>query len=77
MCLMYKKHYRVVEEIYQEAARDPEIGLEPEQIIDDFTGGTTPMSVGIALACQARGPMQYTYGGTRLAASMPILVDFW
>lgn len=68
--------YQKANEIYQEAEADPECPLKPEQIIVDFTGGTTPMSSGLALACSQISPMQYIYGG-RLSdvIAAPMLID--
>jgi len=68
--------YKKVNEIYTEAEEDPNTPLKPEQIIVDFTGGTTPMSSGLALACSSVSPMQYIYGG-RLSdtISRPMLID--
>jgi len=69
--------YRKVKAIYNEAKKDTDFPLDPKQIMADFTGGTTPMSVGLALACvQQKGTMQYTYGGgLRHAVSTPTSVD--
>jgi hypothetical protein len=67
--------FEQVRAIYQEAA-DPSIALLPEQIIADFTGGTSPMSAGMLLAAHDRGPMQYILGGTGPLASIPVLVEF-
>lgn len=66
----------VVRRIYLEEARKPGIELTPEQIIADFTGGTTPMSVGMVLACQDRWPMQYMRGRQGEIASTPVFVRF-
>lgn len=66
--------HRLVHSIYTEEAR--EHGLEPEQVIADFTGGTKPMSAGMALACQDRWPMQYMTGGKDPIASIPISEPF-
>lgn len=68
--------YAVVRHIYREAQEDVTINLTPEQIIGDFTGATTPMSVGMALACKGEGPMQYIQGGKSEIASMPTLIAF-
>jgi len=52
-------------------------GLSQETLIFDFTGGTSPMSAGMVLACSSEGwPMQYYYGGRADIASTPILVHF-
>jgi len=65
--------YKVVQAIYVEAqtGADP---LQAQEIIGDFTGGTTPMSAGVTLACHGNGPMQYIQGGTEKFASVPIWV---
>lgn len=68
--------YDLVRRIYQKEAVQPEIGLQPEQIIADCTGGTTLMSVGMALACRDRWPMQYMIGRTGEIAPTPVLVRF-
>lgn len=48
--------------------------LRPDQIIADFTGGTSPMSVGLALACHQRSPLEYIYGGKiKEIASVPVM----
>lgn len=53
--------YNAVGQIYTQEAVD--LGLNPAEIIADYTGGTKPMSVGMALAA-ASGPypMQFTSG---------------
>ena len=55
-------------------ADQPASTLRPDQIIADFTGGTSPMSVGLALACYERSPLEYIYGGKlKEIASVPVL----
>jgi hypothetical protein len=66
--------YDVIRQIYTKDAT--EYGLSTDQIIADFTGGTKPMSVGMALACRSRWPMQYTTGGREDIASVPVKVRF-
>jgi hypothetical protein len=68
--------HNMVRRIYLEEAHKPGIELTPEQVIADFTGGTTPMSVGMVLACQDRWPMQYMRGRKDEIASTPVLVRF-
>jgi hypothetical protein len=52
-----------------------DVPLRPDQIIADFTGGTSPMSVGLALACHQRSPLEYIYGGkVKEIASVPVMV---
>ncbi len=68
--------FATVRLIYREAQEDENIHLTPAQIIADFTGATTPMSVGMALACKDLGPMQYIQGGKNDIASIPTLVAF-
>jgi hypothetical protein len=66
--------YRTVRRIYEhEAGQD---GLAPEQVIADFTGGTTPMSAGMVLACRDRWPMQYMFGRPDEIVSTPKRVRF-
>jgi len=66
--------YETVREIYEQRVIDA--GLEPSQVITDFTGGTAPMSAGAALACGGEYPMQY-YTGRKLGiASTPMWVRF-
>ena len=66
--------YDLVRRIYAEA--EEATGLAPKDIISDFTGGVKPMSVGMALACAKRYPMQYMYGGKPDIASLPRRVVF-
>jgi hypothetical protein len=68
--------YDTVRRIYLQEAVQPEINLTPEQIIADFTGATSPMSVGMALACRDRWPMEYMIGRTGEIASTPVFVRF-
>lgn len=65
--------FALVRTIHAEAAA-LEHPLQPSQIMADFTGGTTPMSAGVVLACNGVSPMQYIQGGTDKIASMPVLV---
>lgn len=66
--------YRVIENIYlKELAAE---GLQPEEVIADFTGGVKPMSAGVVLLCGMRLPMQYMYGHNPKVASEPVLVRF-
>lgn len=64
--------YDVVQQIYEKLV--PAVGLSEQQVIADITGGTSPMSAGMALACGDRRPMQYMYG--RKVASVPRLIKF-
>lgn len=51
--------YRAVEHIYTTAV--PRVGLRPDQVIADLTGGRVPMTGGMILACATRDwAMQYT-----------------
>lgn len=69
--------YEVVNEIYSKALQDRVNPLRADQIIADFTGGTSPMSAGIVLAGTRRKPLQYIYGGQGTGAtSLPIWVEF-
>lgn len=61
--------YEVAKEIYAEAVNKYQ--LSPDNILADFTGGTTPMSVGLALAAQDH-PMQYMYGGRKSIETEPV-----
>ena len=63
--------YKIVRHIYENEAR--KYNLMPEEILADFTGGTTPMSVGLALAAEQH-PMQYMYGGRADIKSEPISI---
>ena len=75
--------YDTVQKIYNEEIYDDEhreLGLEPDQVIADFTGGTAPMTAGLVLACGKYRPMQYTTGrkveyGPPIR-SLPLLVQF-
>ncbi len=50
--------FHVTTRILQEEA--PRFGLQPDDIVADITGGTKPMSVGVALACmQSERALQY------------------
>jgi len=66
--------YETVREIYEKKVR--EAGLEPSQVITDFTGGTAPMSAGAALACGDEYPMQYYTGRKPGIVSTPMWVRF-
>lgn len=44
--------YRAVDRVYQEGLA--EVGLSPEQVVADITGGLKPMTTGMALACLLR-----------------------
>lgn len=66
--------YDLVRNIYAEA--ETKTGLQPEQIISDFTGSVKPMSVGMVLACGDRYPLQYMYGGKKPMASVPRQIEF-
>ncbi len=71
--------YDVVQEIYNKELYTDEfrgLGLAPERVIADFTGGTAPMTAGMVLACGKDRPMQYTVGRKEGIASMPQLVRF-
>ena len=61
--------YDVARGIYEEAV--DRYQLNPDSILADFTGGTTPMSVGLALAAQDY-PMQYMYGGQKAIETEPV-----
>ncbi len=66
--------YNVVQQIYAtEAAANK---LSPEKVLADLTGGTKPISIGMALATQNRYPVQYVYGGKPDIKSEPILPHF-
>ncbi len=64
--------YEVVQKIYE--ALVPAEGLSEQDVIADITGGTSPMSAGMALACGDRRPMQYMYG--RKVATVARLIRF-
>jgi len=50
--------YNAVVRIFEEEA--PALGLKPDAIIGDITGGLKPMTAGMALACLAKNrDMQY------------------
>ncbi len=67
--------YLLVRRIYAEEAA--EHGLDADQIIADFTGGTKPMTAGMVLACrEGRWPMQYMSGREGEIVSTPMLVRF-
>ncbi len=70
--------YEVVRRVYETEA--PKAGLAEEDVIADVTGGTSPMSIGMALACGERRSMEYMYGqpyrGEKTIASVPRLVEF-
>lgn len=66
--------YDTVREIYEKKV--PEAGLEPSQVITDFTGGTAPMSAGAVLACGDEYPMQYYTGRQPGIHSTPLGVQF-
>lgn len=75
--------YDAVQRIYSESIYDGEFreyGLAPDRVIADFTGGSAPMTAGMALACGRDRPMQYTTGrrarGEAEIASIPLLVEF-
>ena len=61
--------YDLVRRIYAEA--ETTANLAPHDIIADFTGGLKPMSAGMVLACGAKYPIQYMYGGKAGIASVP------
>jgi hypothetical protein len=65
--------YWAVLTIYQSGAQAE--GLEPDQVIADFTGGTHPMAAGVVLACQERWNMQYISGKPD-TQSRPIWIQF-
>ena len=56
-----RETFDVVQKIYQREARD--LGLAIDDIISEHTGATKPMSAGMVLACWARYPMEYVFGG--------------
>ncbi len=64
--------YALVRRIYLEEV--PQAGLRPEEVVTDITGGTSIMSVGAALACQDRWPMEYVLGRPGRMESAPILL---
>lgn len=66
--------YEVVQRIYEENV--PAAGLSEQEVIADITGGTSPMSAGMALACGDRRPMQYMYGRKKGVASVPRQMGF-
>lgn len=66
--------YNVVQQIYTTEA--VENNLTPEKVLADLTGGTKPISIGMALATQNHYPMQYVYGGRPDIKSEPILLQF-
>lgn len=66
--------YEMVRQIYEQ--KIAETGLEPSQVITDFTGGTAPMSAGAVLACGDEYPMQYYTGRQPGIASTPLWVRF-
>lgn len=66
--------YETVREIYEKKV--PEAGLQPSQVITDFTGGTAPMSAGAVLACGDKCPMQYYTGRQPDIVSTPLWVRF-
>jgi uncharacterized membrane protein YuzA (DUF378 family) len=72
--------YDCVQDIYARDVRAA--GLQEQDVIADFTGGTKPMSAGMILACGERRTMQYVQGrkaGTRenpVIASLPMLIEF-
>ncbi len=73
--------YQAVQNIYAEATQNREISLQSSQIIGDFTGGTTPMSAGVVLACHGLSSMQYIQGGIHQTvaakiASTPVWIKF-
>jgi len=65
--------YQIIKDIYEHKLEA--FGLQPSQVISDFTGGTKLMSAGMVLACQNRYPMQYM-SGKEDAESTPIMVRF-
>lgn len=67
--------YDLVRRIYEvEACK---IGLRPQNVIADFTGGTKTMSTGMLLACaQLQAPMQYMLGRRDGKPSEPRRIDF-
>lgn len=64
--------YSLVRRIYLEEVS--QTGLSPDQVVTDITGGTTVMSVGAALACQDRWPMEYVLGRRGEMRAAPILL---
>ena len=56
----------------------PRLGLEPREIIADFTGGTKPMSVGMIMAClPAERELQYVaYNQQTRQMSGPYTIDY-
>jgi hypothetical protein len=66
--------YEVVQKIYADEV--PRAGLAEQEVIADITGGTKPMTVGMALACGDRRSMQYMYGRKEGIASIPRLIRF-
>jgi hypothetical protein len=50
--------YQTAREVYRREA--PRLGLAPEEVIADITGGTKPMTLGLILACLEGGyPIQH------------------
>jgi hypothetical protein len=66
--------YDVVRRIYEQDV--PGAGLGEQDVIADITGGTSPMSAGMALACGERWPMQYMYGRKKDIATIARLMRF-
>jgi hypothetical protein len=67
--------YEVVSKIYADELRAA--NLVADQVIADFTGGTKPMSLGMAMACLPNDrQMQYMTGGKKDMASVPMLIKF-
>lgn len=67
-----QRTYERAVQVYEVFA--PQLGLSESDIIADVTGGTSPMSVGLALACGNTRPMEYLYGPP--ASSVPRKIEF-
>ena len=64
--------YALVRRIYTEDL--PELGLHPQQVVADLSGGTAMMTAGMAVACRDRWPMEYVTGGKEGMVPAPVLV---
>lgn len=67
--------YGVVSKIYDEDLSKAK--LAENEVIADFTGGTKPMSLGMAMACLPNNrAMQYMTGRQQSLSSVPVLIKF-
>ena len=70
--------YRIVAQIYQHEV--PRLGLEPQRVIADITGGTKPMTLGMIVACLEGGypiehvPTAYDATGAQTGPLPPIQI---